>query len=52
MNILHKRSATLDNTKMNVIVNMIVIALLNSNNIENINYSINKMKKTPRNERI
>ena len=44
LNLLHKKSATLETTKMNVTVNMFMIAILNSNTYENINYSINKMK--------
>ena len=52
LNLLHKKSATLDSTKMNVVVNMIMTAILNSNTMENINYSITKIKKLFRKERI
>ena len=42
-NLIHNDSATLFATKMNIITNMFITALINSNSIENIKYSINKL---------
>ena len=44
-NLIHKDSATLFATKMNIITNMFMTAILNSNTLENIKTSINKLYK-------